>query len=972
MAEYKLTYHKFPRFSAKEEHEQFESLIHPAESKDDEKQTPDRDMITLGNFDRLTIEQEHSFTRARDFSLFSRGWNGDRLSLLLYDLGEKDALKDLRLRYDKQSKLCYFEGETARFVVMTFFNLSDRLIPVSFKATEELHGFLLTKIAGIPKPSGVRCALMGCFGMADYCLVTLTDDYDEALKLAERLKAVQVKNGGKDIFLFSEFYTCVSLNRGHTTLEGLHHPAVLYVATKGVLSAKAFQSAMLKAINDTELGERLAESELQYVFGEYDLALRAEAQYLIPLVEKGNPFHFSSKFYQDTVLRTQIQLLTEPTEKGMSETWELPEGFYFLGEGELVCSFKEIRNLIEGDYGLRKQLKAAFPPTSCFVDDFDALYHDFRNYLFSTAKLQRRLDCAYRFKTVLLLIREATEKIQGRKGTEGYFLIDTKATMEEIRSLMEIMKIQLQQERMITMLELDSPLCQSNFNGHQDMILHSYNNYLKELFYLLYRREHQPKLVPLVTSSTVFQIFSTQYSETVEGESVSLLRYELPTAVMTDLPFGLANILHETFHYVPPRYREDRNIYVGCIFLCELTLHYYCGAMAELMMEGEQGIDTSSEEIALWETFYWECIRSGSLGKFMADILRELASRYENWFAIRNPNHYFAEFCDLLTDKLLWPDDTGDCYGNLFSRCLAIAGELFDSVITEKEYTMAPEERSYYFREPGCSAAVTQRFSESLKENGNFFAENLIQRFRENLLDPYREVKADIGMLTVTGMSLTDYLLMYTEDVLLVRGKTSPHPEQEYLRLLMVTVFFTQGEEPRKAATVKLSEIEEEYIRRYIARFLTKAAHEWTREEGIKKAEKHYAQCRKKAIKFFEYFQSALKTAEDRLSPYTRLSERILELMVPQSITDQEDSGGKSLIDLTKQYFAVLREAEIRCGNTLSEEMSREPSEAGKTEILTAVEAFQRAELQESLQLIHKLQKTCLLSKIETPKQEEP
>ena len=961
MAEYKLTYHKFPRFSTKEEHERFESLIHPKERKDDAKSV-DRDMITLGNFDRLTIEQEHSFTRARDFSLFSRGWNGDRLSLLLYDLGEGDALEELGVQYDGKQKLCYFGGSDARFVVMTFFNLSDRLIPVSFDATERLHRFLLEKMDNISKDSGVRCALMGCFGMADYCLVTLTDNYAEALKLAEKLKAVQVKNGGKDIFLFSEFYTCVSLNRGHKALSDLDRPAVLYVATKGVLSAEAFQSAMLKAINDTELSERLAESELQYVFGEYDLALRAEAQYLIPLIEKGKPFHFSSKFYQDTVLRTQIQLLTEPTEKGMSETWELPEGFYFLGEGELVCSFKEIRNLIEGDYGLRKQLKRTFPPSSCFVDDFDALYHDFRNYLFSAAKLQRRLDCAYRFYTVLQLIRE---KVEGSP-PEGSMVSDNNQERENIRKLMEVMNTHLRQERGVTMLELDSPLCQSNFNGHQDMILHGYNNYLKELLSLLYRRKDQPKLVPLVTSSTVFQILSTQYSGTVKGESVSLLLYELPTAVMTDLPFGLASILHETFHYVPPSSREARNIHTACIFLCELTLHYYCQALAGRLATLPGQPYVASMEIGFANALYALCVGDEAFPNFVISVHKNLVSQYDAQFAQKNPKHYFKEFCGILTDSLTQVGDT-----NLFAKCLQAAENCFFEMLQDYEFTPEGSEKAYRVQ-ADWSQAVKKEFSDSLRDNGDYYMETyMIEPYKEILLDPYREAKADIGMLSVTGMNLTDYFLIYTENLLLVQRDGWDIPRNENLRLLLVVRFLK-----RSTTVADLRENKGEFVRRYISRSLARASGEWTEEKTEQKLKEHYPKLLKEANRTYDAFVEAFEEAERSigLAPYGVLLDAIIKLMDPEdTLKNTMIPVSGDLLYETRKYFSSMRQAEMICKDSLPVE-ELEPDEASGIEgrdqrILNALKIYRDTELKESLEFIRKLQKTCLLANIKPEKQ---
>ena len=982
MNEYKVTFHKYPHFLTSEEHRGFMKAL----KKGGKEEAANRDLRTLGTFDRMTLEVVDAFSESRDFSSYANKWNGDSLSLLLYDIEDRDrsetdegdSLFKMGMEVDKnsESRLCYFPFEKGRFVALTFFSLSDLLMVGEGSDYGTFLCRLKEKIEGYIQSEGMSYRLLGSFGLSDFCILWLAQDYKTVLKAVEKLKGLIFRaRENETTALFSGFYTVFSLNRQPSEKETLEcwkeelkdfrEQISVCLSTRQESSRDKF----LKELADYFKGEE-EKITVHSAAGECDLMLMLPAALLLPQLLPGGFLHYGSDFYQTYLSASQIRLLSEPSAlppmkeaeeaenaEGSEKPWEFSNIQFCVLDPKLIFDKERgLRKKIEGKNGLREKAKNAFFSLSCFVDDFDAFYHDLRDYLFSQAKLQRRLDCAERFDTILKIMENKLDRINDEDwSTEETFLDYRGNDIDGIRLLMTELRTQLGQERELGLLALDAPLCQGNFNGHQDLILHSYNNYLKEILRLIYplRGAEQQRICPMVTSSTVFQVRSTQFSGYDGDKSISLVNYELPTAVMTDLPFGMASTLHETFHYVQPASREERNILSAVPFLCELTLSCFCSRLAEYM-EDRAGVEQHIRlERNLISMIFSICKNSKEYTAYMQKMLELVDNYYDALFSERNPGQFFGTFCDILMDMVTGIRScTGvfekDDSGLFFEQCLRTLESTLCGLICSYTYTVEGVE---YESKPTDAEAIREEICRQLLSEDAYYIQYWVEYYRKVLLDPYREIKADVGMLSVTGMTETDYRLFYvTLHSLLVGEPERLTPEEDDLRLYCVHEYLHLRENQTPE--------QDEFGQRYVARFIGKSSKE-------KKNGKQTVTRVKKLIKTAKSFQrnieERLEAAEIDYAVYRPLFRAILERFEPYS--GIKDQNKPEIMALSAKFMEDIREAETSVGKKLMglyEAVSLSTEEWG-----TLCRNHQKQIFTLDMNFIHRIQNTCLLSSLD-------
>jgi len=425
---YNLSFYKYPRLSRDEHTILLNSLI-----KEKENKKSLNDFVTLGRFDRMTLKKIEMFSKSRQFSDHAKKWHGDYLSVLLYDLD----CNTLAFSCDENEALSFEHDsdKNYRFIGCTLFNLSDHISPVNGKQKEALlvlKTLIEEKLNNLRSSatltSSINFSVLGALGFADLCIIWRANQYTDILSMVSYLQEIACNTENGNIYLFKDFLTTVSINR-NVDLEPTVFPSDASTDETGsidpVLGDVSVFLSLKKGGNIDNLKKEFEGKGINFYSctGDYDVSFQAPAKDVLPLfLHKGNKYgllHYHSDFYKANIVNTITYLCSLASNPDSSQTLSetnletLSEDIFRNSEhfSELVELIPHIENSYSyipksgksNEKCVRQAAKEMFLPSSHFVDDFDALFLDFKNYIFSTHKVGRRLWLAKQFHAVLTL-----------------------------------------------------------------------------------------------------------------------------------------------------------------------------------------------------------------------------------------------------------------------------------------------------------------------------------------------------------------------------------------------------------------------------------------------------------------------------------------------------------------------------------------------------------------------------------------
>ena len=224
---------------------------------------------------------------------------------------------------------------------------------------------------------------------------------------------------------------------------------------------------------------------------------------------------------------------------------------------------KENRKLYFGSAGLRKKLKSCIHPSTGVVDTMDLLFTDYQSVISTAYSRIWAEDIHSQFNAVLRLI----DKLADNKDTpifwDGYLDL-TNAFKQQVFHLTQASR-----------LFFEIPASHLRATGHYDFLMHAYYGMSKliiELIYMIQGSDKQSELVPLLTVNTEPQVKSELFFP-FDRDGVRTMNLIIPNSVLTDPYRGMIYLVHEFFHHVVPKSRKDRNYRLGT-FLIERIFRY--------------------------------------------------------------------------------------------------------------------------------------------------------------------------------------------------------------------------------------------------------------------------------------------------------------------------------------------------------------------------------------------------------------
>lgn len=844
---YKISFYKYPRLSAKGQSDFVEELLNDS---DQLLKSVDRDYITFGRFDRMTIERMSDCSRFRNLSKFAKKWKGDYLSLILYELDEKPMSTILKVTNDGY---CNFEtrsnGKPFNFVMCSLLSISDNLQAEDNRYREfltEAKTILEKNIDGIIKrkkcEDAIKYQIFGSLGLSDLCILWVADQYEDVLSVIEKIQMLIVNTGDYKGNLIGDSISTISINRGseidhvNTGDADVKGEALVLISTKNGNDANKIKEVINDYKEKTGFSSETCLSGVQNTSGEYDVIIRTEAKNAIPLFLKGGPFHFNSDTHINNILQTQV-VLCGNTDKDSS---------YNLDEEKNISEYEKVKHAIERKCNesknlkdllhdieyefskLRKEAQTHLPLCSSFIDNIDAFYLDFRSIEYSDMNTERRMDFAWQF---LSIIRLSCSKICGNQCDEKTAVVSE--CISQVTELFSCFINQIRYETELNIIALDTPICQAYYIGHQDLIYHGYYNFIKKLLAFAYKfkkDKKQPLICPMISIGTTSQIKSIcYYQKNVEPR---IVEYQLPTAVMLDLPFGLFSILHETFHYIEPFSRNQRNKLLITLVLSELFRRIYIETAIDIIVSEHM---VSEEAIRIIfdgdSTTYKSRERISKIEKYLGDNLRK------KLFEPQIFNQYLYNAICIVDDEYLEFDEENE--QNEYSKYLEEA--IYN-------YYLKNDFSEYFIRfvEPfnaelkdifetselfsGIDAAllgdlICNSYSKYKKpEEANYYFYYCYSRYREvygAFAIPFIELRADIPMLIVSKMNLVDYLIfMVQNEKIMLMNPNTEWPLEHTLRMCLVVRHLAENcNNKTYGITENLQLIRESFIKRYIARF---------------------------------------------------------------------------------------------------------------------------------------------------------
>lgn len=877
-----------------------------------------KDLLAYGVFNRVYIRRINRFSRFRDVSIKAKSWVGDRQVILTYDIcEEKEALDEVfyeenvfkeRTGTGKQRSKKLFAG-----ITILQFKDSQK------EEKRNFQSFLFRckkNILNISQQnSQVNTSVFGTIGEFGIVIFWLSDQFVDVLNLITTIKNTNVGkeelslNDGDSIFLSA--YTIFVKNHPAMKSE-LWRDKVKQVKGEAILQLTLKQG--ITAEMKKELEGLIGDRPFLHCAGEYDILWKLPASEAIRLVEsrtneKEPPLFYKNEFYKKYVLQLSLKFCEE-----------IP-----LKENGLVkvdsMSKKEDSSSVKKEYlpelgdiqtyynSVRDALGKQFPYTAGMIDTLDLLYCDYI-YKISVAPNEMWVEIfSNQFLKILCFINEMLVNATYEKT----YLIKT------INILLTNFERQISHIAESNNLVIGTPSCQLRYSGQNNLGLYAYFGIIKEALKYVYENQEvneQDEIVPLIDVELVPIIQSSLYRPFLwEGrdskvKTSRIVTINLPMTSLYDPVCYYPYLYHELFHYVVPKDRFFRNKLNEVFMASEILWRIFRRTLAikwreKFVSQGEIEKYLSSKVNRTIMPYIYDF----SVKHFMDEKAKKSMDS-KKYREIHQESDTAAKFCQNFFSK--WAEwvnkKDADILNPVFCFFIEICKN--ESVIKSNifcgllDYKEEKQENISKLREglneyfdtingftQNCNPdAANKKFSDFLSV---LEEEDLAEV--EPLNVGIREACADIAMVTMTGMDLAEYLLLFTKtkkDLLRTSCQKGDN-SQDIIRIGMVLDQLYGHETDDTVLTQKFCGCFTEFISLYQGLYYNSYT--------IGKGDTWESIC-DEAKKWFEYWKACYWDYLIRYSIYARLFRKIREGQLV-------DSKKASCINKNywKRYAAILR-----------------------------------------------------------------
>lgn len=832
----------------------------------------------LGDFDILEIIPINSFRKYHDVSDLAKKYLGRRQSVLLYRIDRsyiqynsqdkcwcgKDK-KNINKRFFCLSLLSITNEAHAQ---TNIFSILPDIRKKILKIVDNLN-----KRDGISESEELTCEVYGALNATEIGIVWLCNQYIDALLVIDYLKHMKLrfKNSDskeEDISLFLASNTTIT-----TKIKPLNETS--FSDVKGSASVQiSFHDKLEKRENVNELVKEIVDNNVEYKSlnsaGEYDLVIQMSASQALKYLEKNitNSKEDDGKHYKKElsyVLRNNTKLLFNKNEdKNEKLESELDKQEFILNRGskedrrledflylELINSDLKSNNVYYNE--IREEMKKKIRPSAGAVDMFDLLYAD---YLSTIANAYNQIwvqDFHHQFKGVLHVI-QLWLKYQTTSNLTNEYVLKQWADFSDLTNAFKQQVYHLSQSsRMV----LDIPRCHFRMTGQYDLLIHTYYGFAKiilETIYLMQGKSNQSELIPLITVNTVPQVKSELYFEYGSSDEMRVINLNIPASIIFDPQRGLRYLAHELFHYAAPQLREKRNYLMGCFIISECFKMQFIHIFNQMLYTSVNGtIDKDLKDLLtkkmdifnlphlthhIFFTNYRPSDKNNKeeYGKYWLDdeILRFIQSNAEKWRAENMIGCGKEDTCTEYQNKIFQyckGEKSDELFEELSKFLMNYAYKNFYETFNEdnkdeiwnniiKEYTEQDIEKKDLDK-------LFDRFKYCIYDENYYILqfhglrrdyagkEEIGKVIRTTLWNSIREACCDIAMVSLTSMTLDDYLLFCIQawkDSNYDELDAEALEEDQWIRCGFVVKYFSQEEWNLE----NIDKFKEDFLKKYI------------------------------------------------------------------------------------------------------------------------------------------------------------
>lgn len=752
------------------------------------------------------------------------------------NVASSDATARGKARTNHWESQCpdYIDVDNRRFFCLTMLSLTNDILANSKDCSKLLRAIrerILQIVDSINSIDGVdvACEVYGTFNTSEVAIVWLADQYVDVLLALEYIKHLTIEDGESGAHhLFMTTFSTISMKSSLNAedLEDVRGDAHLQLSFNderyGYRDLESVKEELVKIC--TEPGKRATSIS---AVGEYDCVITSSAKSILSIIlpyngksdllqigirDKSNGGIFCDQEIR-TILRNNTRLLVG---SGENEALKLrlesfmDDGAYTIRAEGLLASpvtspGSEERCLLSANRllyfeSLREKIKGAVNPSTGTVDTLDLLVTDYQSVIATAYNRTWVEDIHAQFNGVM----ESIDRLVETEKTNSVRF------WNEYKDLTNAFKQQIYHLTQSSRMFFETPSSHLRATGQYDFLMHACYGIAKrviESIYLMQEMDEQSELIPLITVNTEPQIISELFYEYQKNDA-RIINLIVPNTVITDPYRGILYLCHELYHYCVPTDRVERNYRLGAFSLCNEFKDQILAVFKRIMLENcPKGLAEPLQELLRFSS-------RESSQLFLSPADRTLSS-FDYWLM----TYLLSERCYKHVGAFV--DNYGDRRGGkdaLKSAYLKQLGEFFN---TEKSDALFLELFKNLFKDmerifnASSQHALDQQIPtddkrrDALKWVGSrfdyyasintdvtrrdAFLEKVL-RYRKlerpiitdetigtslspatlSLCKAVDEAHSDVASITLTGYSLTDYILYFIKNVCDLKRENDP------------------------------------------------------------------------------------------------------------------------------------------------------------------------------------------------------
>ena len=703
----------------------------------------------------------------------------------------------------------------------------------------------------------IHCEVFGSFNAAELGIVFVSDEYVDAIRLLDSIKHIKVRDStGNEHPVFLNCFSTIGFRDDlaakieHLTVKGRARVQVaIHDLTDSHDKLKELACKIVEADDD---------SKVFFSVGEYDFVVEVSAKRAIQLISPEGELAIATKnpdgkSFQDIpreILRSNIRLLysTDDVTALDNKLNELKKDGYFVimiesvfdtsktvpfEKDELIddknVSCKTLGN--ETYYiKIREALKKRICSSAGAVDTLDMLYTDYKSVLTGAYNATWVSDLHRQFKSILHAINLMIESK------------DMEWDWSDFHDVTNAFKQQTYHLSQSSRHFFDVPSCHLRSTGQYDFLMHTCYGITKKIIEIIYRlqcTDSQSELVPFITVNTVPQVTTELFFEVGSNSGMRTINLNIPNSIIFNPHRCIGYLTHELFHYAVPIDRNERNYRLALLYLTQIFKFQVLHELKDLLITGmDLEADNTLEQIFISKDDVFNGMHSFSvkllsislpdavdanLTMGIEEFILELISRHYDDCVYKHIMHAHGGIRNKFEAAVLqfaYEEKSNNLFTLIFKQCFENLYVNAEKLKEKLGKNLSKLTRNFLQRLEYCKNN-TEKFNTYVSEIekkrvlSKSAKLNMNQKSDFNyILEPCRtslnEACADVAMISLNNMTLTDYLVFCVQNMK-DRFESANNDsllsimEQEHeqkLKIAMVTEYFynkaTRGWELQK------------------------------------------------------------------------------------------------------------------------------------------------------------------------------